>query len=137
MSGKINSKSKGKRGELMWSKVLKEFGFDARRGQQFSGSPESPDVVCENLRLHWEVKFVEKLNVREAIGQAYADSPHDCLPVVAHKTSNQPWLVTLDAYQFMSLVRELYESDRQSFIKRVEEDSKANMQSLWNKKRTH
>ena len=57
----INSKRKGKRGELEWSKYLTKLGFPARRGQQFKGTAESPDVECDSLPLiHWEVKLVKR-----------------------------------------------------------------------------
>ena len=46
----INSKKKGKVGELEIANILKnEYGLNARRGQQFSGSPDSPDVICEEM----------------------------------------------------------------------------------------
>jgi Holliday junction resolvase len=42
----INSIRKGKRIELECSKRLRELGFpDARRGQQYSGTEDSPDVA--------------------------------------------------------------------------------------------
>jgi len=54
----INSRQKGARGERAWAAYLRSLGFDARRGQQFSGSKDSPDVVSSALAsLHCEVKF--------------------------------------------------------------------------------
>ena len=46
----MNSRAKGARGERLWRDELRAQGFTARRGQQFSGSPDSPDVVCEELK---------------------------------------------------------------------------------------
>jgi hypothetical protein len=37
----MNSREKGKRGERAWRDELRAAGYDARRGQQFSGSPDS------------------------------------------------------------------------------------------------
>jgi|ERR1041384_3043973 hypothetical protein len=52
----MNSRQKGARGERRWRDELRAHGFDARRRQQFSGSPDSPDVVCDELDwLHFEV----------------------------------------------------------------------------------
>ena len=34
----MNSKHKGKRGELEVAAILREHGYDARRGQQYSGA---------------------------------------------------------------------------------------------------
>jgi len=45
----MNSREKGKRGERQWRDELRANGYTARRGQQFAGSPDSPDVVCEEL----------------------------------------------------------------------------------------
>jgi Holliday junction resolvase len=102
----MNSNQKGKRGERLWRDELRAQGFTARRGQQFSGSPDSPDVVCEQLNwLHQEVKFVEKLNLRDATSQAEQDAGNKSW-IVAHKTSRAPWLVTMNADLFFSMLRE-------------------------------
>lgn len=45
----MNIRAKGARGERQWRDELRSNGYEARRGQQFCGSPESPDVVCEAL----------------------------------------------------------------------------------------
>ena len=88
----MNSREKGKRGEREWRDELRANGYAARRGQQFSGSPDSPDVVCEELDwIHFEVKAVERLNIEDAMEQARRDCGlriADCgiqkVPVVAH-----------------------------------------------------
>ena len=41
----INSRRKGKAGELEWARLCREHGYDCRRGQQFSGSNGDADVV--------------------------------------------------------------------------------------------
>lgn len=53
----INSRQKGKRGERLWRDQLREQGFTARRGQQYAGGIESPDVICEELSI-----FIKKLS---------------------------------------------------------------------------
>lgn len=56
----MNSRDKGKRGEREFASLLREHGFDARRGQQFAGGADSPDVVSDALAwLHVEVKRVQ------------------------------------------------------------------------------
>ena len=54
----INSKRKGKVGELEVVNLLKEKGLTARRTQQFSGKADgTSDVICEELKnFHIEVK---------------------------------------------------------------------------------
>src|SRR5512137_3064629 len=71
----MNSREKGKRGERQWRDELRAHGYAARRGQQFAGSPESPDVICDDLDwAHFEVKLVERLNVYDAMEQARHDA---------------------------------------------------------------
>jgi hypothetical protein len=93
----MNSCQKGKRGERAWRDELLAHGYSARRGQQFSGSPDSPDVVCADLpALHFEVKAVERLNVYNAMAQAVGDAGGK-VSVVAHKRNRGEWLVTMRA----------------------------------------
>jgi hypothetical protein len=71
---RMNSREKGKRGERQWRDELRAHGFAARRGQQFAGGAESPDVVCEELAwIHFEVKAVERLNIEDSMEQARKD----------------------------------------------------------------
>lgn len=94
----INSRAKGCRGELEWSAFLREHLScpDARRGQQFSGSPESPDVVGGVPGTHCEAKRTERLNLQAAMEQAVQDCGDD-IPYVASRRSRKPWLVTVQA----------------------------------------
>lgn len=102
----INSKQKGARGERLWRDMLRAAGFTARRGQQFSGGSDSPDVLCEELRgLHMEVKFTESLNLQKACDQA--DKDRGIKPyIVAHKKSRTGWKVTMEAEFFFELLKE-------------------------------
>lgn len=88
------SREKGKRGERMFAKLLREHGYDAKRGVQYQGSPDSPDVVGLP-RVHAEVKFVEKLNLHSAMEQSKRDAGEDEMPIVAHKRSREEWLITM------------------------------------------
>jgi Holliday junction resolvase len=102
----MNSKQKGARGERLWRDQLREAGFTARRGQQFAGGTDSPDVICEDLAgLHFEVKFVESLNLGNAVAQAERDAGKKRW-AVAHKRSRTPWLVTVSAETFFALLRD-------------------------------
>ena len=65
----INSRSKGQRGERQWRDEIRAAGWQAERGQQRSGSPDSPDVKTD-MPIHFEVKAVEKLNLGAAVEQA-------------------------------------------------------------------
>jgi Holliday junction resolvase len=101
----VNSREKGKRGERQWRDELRANGYAARRGQQFSGSPDSPDVVCDSLPwIHFEVKAVERLNIEDAMAQARRDSGGK-VALVAHRRSFRPWLVTMTAEVFFQFLR--------------------------------
>lgn len=99
----MNSNAKGKRGEREWRDELRAQGYEARRGQQFSGSPDSPDVVS-SLPIHFEVKRTEKLVLRSAVAQAEGDSGGKPW-AVAHKWNNGRWLVIQSAEDWFRAVR--------------------------------
>jgi len=102
----MNSRAKGARGERAFRDLLRAEGYEARRGQQFSGSPDSPDVVCPDLAgLHFEIKCVERLNIEDAMAQARRDAGAAKTPIVAHKRNHCNWLITMDAETFFSLIR--------------------------------
>lgn len=90
----INSRNKGARAEREFSHWLKEIGIDARRGQQFAGGKDSPDVITDLPGVHFEVKHVEALNLGNAMAQAVADAGEN-IPVVAHRKNRTVWHVTL------------------------------------------
>ena len=103
----VNSKDKGKRGEREWAEKCREHGFtEAKRGQQYHGL-EGEDVV--GLPQLWqEVKWVERLNIHDAIEQAVNDSG-DRIPIVAHKKNRKPWLVTMLADDWFEFYRKYLE----------------------------
>lgn len=105
---KINSRSKGKRGELEVSKILTEAGFPARRGQQFQGTPDSPDIICPSLRdYHFEVKRTEAGNPYKWMSQALKDASKDQTPVIVHKRNDFAWLAILSFNDFVRILERL------------------------------
>lgn len=90
----MNSRQKGKRGELELAKLLKSYGYDSRRGVQYKGSPDSPDVVGLE-GIHIECKRVETLNIDNAMTQAEHDAGENEIPVVMHRKNRQGWKVTM------------------------------------------
>ena len=101
----INSRNKGKRGELMLVRALREYGFECRRGQQYSGANGDADVVGLP-GVHIECKYVEHLNLHDAVSQAIRDARSGELPVVFHRKNHTAWLVTLQLPDFMKLYSE-------------------------------
>jgi len=109
------SRTKGKVGEREWAHFLSARGFASRRGQQFSGSPDSPDVVTDCLPgVHWECKRCEAGNPYDWLAQAHADAAGK-LPIVAHRRNDCRWLCIMDAETLCEIIRrsELVRQDTQ------------------------
>lgn len=104
MGGKA-SRDKGKRGERELAKVLRAYGYDAKRGQQYCGANGDADVIGLP-GIHIECKRVERLNLYDAMAQSKSDAREDEMPVVMHRKNHCDWFVTLSLDDFMNLYRE-------------------------------
>lgn len=105
----MNSRNKGKRGELALVKKLKEYGYDVRRSQQYAGINNDADVVGID-HLHIECKYTANGHgsLYDWLAQSSRDSKADEVPIVMHKKvsasdRNNDWLVTLSLDDFMNL----------------------------------
>lgn len=98
----MNSRSKGAKGERELARVLRQYGYDCRRGQQYSGANGDADVVGLP-GVHIECKRVERLNIHDAMDQAKRDSRDGEIPAVFHRKNNCEWLVTIQIDEFMKL----------------------------------
>lgn len=109
----MNSRAKGAVGELEFAALLKAHGYEARRGQQFSGGGDSPDVVHSIPGVHFEVKRTERFAIYDAMDQARQDAKIGDMPVVVHRcngsrrknTCRGEWLVVLSVEDFFTLVK--------------------------------
>lgn len=103
----INSRQKGARAEReaskMWAELL---GCEARRGQQFSGGADSPDVVTSMQHIHLEVKRVEKGNPYDWMAQAVRDAGPK-LPIVLHRRNGEDWLAIVRLADVPRLAQEV------------------------------
>ena len=107
------AKSKGKRGEREVANMLKAAGFTAaRRTAQFCGKTGDASDVMGLPGYHIEVKYVEKLNLWNAVDQAVRDSAahqestgEELVPLVFFRKRGRHWLVCLDAEKFLALVK--------------------------------
>lgn len=97
-----NSRNKGAAGERELAALLREYGYAARRGQQYSGANGDADVVGLP-GVHIECKRVEKLNLYEAMRQSARDARDDEMPVVMHRKNRAKWLVTMSLDDFMEI----------------------------------
>ena len=97
-----NSRQKGARGERELAKILKEYGYDTRRGQQYCGANGDADVVGLP-GIHIECKRVERLDIYAALEQAVSDAREGETPVVMHRKNGRKWLVTMSLDDWMRL----------------------------------
>jgi Holliday junction resolvase len=98
------SRNKGKVGEREVAQLLRDHGFDARRGVQFQGGPDSPDVIGLP-GVHVEVKRTESFRLYPALEQAKTERKDGDIPAVFHRANSRPWVVVLPAEDFLGLVR--------------------------------
>ena len=97
-----NSRAKGAKGERELANILKDRGYNTRRGQQYCGSNGDADVVGVP-GLHIEVKRTEKCMPYKYLDQATSDARDDELPVVFHRQNNKEWIAILSMDYFMDL----------------------------------
>lgn len=103
---KVNSRAKGARAEREAAKAVTEmFGVEARRGQQFSGIGESPDIVTGLKGIHFEIKHVQQLNLRAAYEQAERDAKNGDIPVVMHRRNKEDWFLTFKFKDVKSIIK--------------------------------
>lgn len=107
----VNSNQKGKRREREFAQILRDFGFKARRSEQYCGANGDADVVSNIFDLapyesYFEVKARERHNLYDDLEQAYDDSEGRpfALPIIAHKKNAKPWLITMAAVDFLDLI---------------------------------
>lgn len=100
----MNSRQKGARGERELANKLKEYGFETRRGQQYSGLQGDADVVGLP-GIHIECKRVESLNIHKAMQQSIRDARSGETPTVMHRKNNEEWLCTMRLDDFIKIYK--------------------------------
>jgi Holliday junction resolvase len=110
----INSRAKGCVGEREAANFLNELlGCNARRGQQFKGTPDSPDIVDAIPGVHIEVKRVEKLNILKALKKCAEDCHVEFgdkeIPMLLHRPNRAPWMVTIFAEDLILFAERILE----------------------------
>ena len=100
------SRDKGKRGEREIAALFRAHGFNARRGRQYQGGPDSPDVV-HNLpgAPYVEVKFREQVSPYAVLEQVSRDAGYEGgHPIVFMRKLRKPWIVVMDANDFLEIM---------------------------------
>ena len=102
----LYSRNKGKRGERMWASFCREQGYDVHRTAQYRGNTGAAGDVEGLPYIHVECKYVQALNIAKAMEQSTRDSEaagKDEIPIVASKRTKEPWLVTMNALDWISM----------------------------------
>lgn len=112
----INSKQKGKAGELEFCHECAKYGFtDVYRTAQTNGKLEQSLADCEGLKyIHTEVKRVERLNIDTAIEQAIRDTSvkkEKKLPVVFHRRNRKHWIASMPFDQWIKMYKSYLKDD--------------------------
>lgn len=102
----VNSNAKGKRGERMACKLLKKFGWGARRSQQYSGvrtDATSADIITDlNEHIRFEVKYgkdntdIYNKLCKDWIKQTKAETPEDKQWAILRKKTRQKWTLIFE-----------------------------------------
>lgn len=100
------SREKGKRGERELARKLREYGYDAKRGQQYCGANGDADVIGLP-GVHIECKRTERLSLYDAMAQAKADAREGEMPVVIHRKNNSEWLVIQPLSDWIEMYKEV------------------------------
>ena len=103
----MNSKRKGNQAERELLRLLHSYGLDAHRNNQtYIGGIDNPDISVKigPVSVHVECKRVERLALASALRQARRDANGHALPVVVHRRSREPWLVTLELDDLLQII---------------------------------
>jgi hypothetical protein len=104
------SRQKGKRGEREAAAELAlVFACEGRRGVQYHGGPDSPDVVLTGVNVHVEAKRTETLNVYKALEQAVSDAGSKT-PIVWHRRNGKRSVVIVAVDDLVTLAHEIVAS---------------------------
>lgn len=107
---KINSKSKGKRGELDLVHSLRDAGFpDVKRSVQYCGKATGTADLVGLPGVHVEAKNVERLNIWSALAQSKrdveADGNGDIPAVFFKRNRSRGWYVATPLEDFVRLYK--------------------------------
>lgn len=104
----LMSRNKGKLGEREFAQLCQAHGFDVRRTAQCRGNTGKAGDVEGLPGVHVEVKRTEKLRLNDAYQQSVSDAKaggNGDVPIVAHRSNRQPWLVTMSAEDWLTLYK--------------------------------
>ncbi|MBE5811409.1 MAG: hypothetical protein E7318_10815 [Clostridiales bacterium] len=73
---------------------------------RYIGGIDNPDISARigHVSVHVECKRVERLALAAALRQAHRDANGHALPVVVHRRSREPWLVTMELTDLLQII---------------------------------
>ena len=106
----INSRQKGKRGELEaaaeWNRLVPN--AHSRRSQQHSGTESASDLISPGTPHLWlEVKRVERGLNLDAVMEKSREQCGELCPVVLHRKNGGEWMVTFPLEQIKRFVQQV------------------------------
>jgi hypothetical protein len=106
----INSRQKGKRGELEaaaeWNRLVPN--AHSRRSQQHSGTESASDLISPGTPHLWlEVKRVERGLNLHAVMEKSREQCGELCPVVLHRKNDAEWLVTFPLEDLKRFVQQV------------------------------
>lgn len=108
----INSRDKGKRGELALVHKLKDAGYETHRTAQHMGKTGGAADVEGLDYIHVEVKNTERLSLYDALKQAIRDNgDKPSLPTVFHKKNNEEWVTIMRMSDWLKMYETYKESE--------------------------
>ena len=116
----MNSKSKGKRGELELAELLRTAGYaNARRSAQYCGNTgDAPDITGVE-GLHIECKRREQIQDEVFMQQAEKEAKKGEVPVVMYRRSREKWKVCIRLDLFMLIWAELTDLQRHNIQEKM------------------
>ena len=103
----MNTKRKGSAGEREFLSFLEANGVRANRNEQrYIGGLDNPDIAAQigGVPFHVEVKRTERFRLYDALDQAKRDANGHRIPLVAHRQNRRPWVVVMDAADFLRII---------------------------------
>lgn len=112
-----SQRDKGANAEREVANIIKQHGFTARRGQVFN---HEPDIVTD-MPFHFEVKRQETTKLSDWFKQS-EEAAKGKIPVVVHRRSRQPWMITMRFEDWLDNILPHYDGDFLEIDIPVEDD---------------
>lgn len=103
--GRTNGNQKGKRGERQACKLLRDFGYEARRSQQYSGvrtDETSADILTDIPGIRWEIKYgydsthIYSKQMKEWVDTAREETPDDKNWAILRRKTRKKWTIIFE-----------------------------------------